>query len=118
MTTLSLQEMTRTLNQRTIQPRAEWATVDEQGRLVIPPDAAAKLGLIPGAQVRLEEVQNGLKLHRPVNQLANLCIEPTDNCNSACRTCVRNAWDAPMCRMNAASVTAILEGLSTFATMS
>ncbi len=48
MTTLSLQAMTQTMNQRTVQPRAEWATVDEQGRLVLPPDAAAKLGLIPG----------------------------------------------------------------------
>lgn len=117
MTTLSLQEMARTINQRTTQSRTEWATVDEQGRLVIPPDAAAKLGLIPGAQVRLEEVQNGLKLHRPVTQLVKLYLEPTDNCNIACRTCFRNAWNAPMGRMKASTFAAILEGLSAFDTV-
>ncbi len=117
MTTLSLQAMTQTMNQRTVQPRAEWATVDEQGRLVLPPDAAAKFGLTPGAQVRLEPLPNGLKLHRPVTHLAKLYIEPTDNCNIACRTCFRNAWDAPMGRMSATTFAAILEGLSDFDTV-
>ena len=117
MTTLTGQEMARTLNQRTAQPEIEWATVDEAGRLVLPAAAAAKLGLIPGTQVRLEELQNGLRIHRPVTHLTKLYIEPTDNCNIACRTCFRNAWDAPMGRMSAAAFSAVLEGLDAFAQM-
>lgn len=90
---------------------SQWAAVDEQGRLVLPPETAASLGLTPGAQVRLETTHNGLRLHRPVTHLAKVYIEPTDNCNIACRTCFRNAWDEPMGRMSDATFAAILEGL-------
>ncbi|MBI5828624.1 MAG: AbrB/MazE/SpoVT family DNA-binding domain-containing protein, partial [Chloroflexi bacterium] len=31
-----------------------WAEVDEQGRLVLPPEVAAHYGLQPGTQVRLD----------------------------------------------------------------
>lgn len=94
-------------------PATAWAEVDEQGRLVLPPEIAAKLGLTPGAQVRLEETKNGLRLHRPVTHLAKVYVEPTDNCNIACATCFRNAWTEPMGRMSEATFTAILEGLRT-----
>lgn len=89
-----------------------WAYVDEASRLVLPPQMATQLGLRPGAQVRLEEVKNGLKLHRPVTHLAKIYIEPTDDCNIACRTCFRNAWDTPMGRMSESTFSAIASGLS------
>lgn len=88
-----------------------WAHVDEEGRLVLPPEVAARLGLVPGAQVRLEETKNGLKLHRPITHLAKVYIEPTDACNIACRTCFRNDWDVPMGRMSEETFAAILRGL-------
>ncbi len=91
---------------------SSWAHVDEQGRLVLPPEVAARLGLVPGAQVRLEDTANGLRLHRPVTHLAKVYIEPTDNCNIACRTCFRNAWDEPMGRMSEATFAAFLDGLA------
>ena len=31
-------------------PQTAWAHVDEQGRLVLPPEIAAQLGLTPGAE--------------------------------------------------------------------
>ena len=33
----------------------QWAEVDEQGRLVLPPGMAARFGLTPGARLRLED---------------------------------------------------------------
>jgi MoaA/NifB/PqqE/SkfB family radical SAM enzyme len=95
-------------------PRAEWAHVDEQGRLVLPPEVAAKLGLTPGAQVRIEASPNGLRLHRPVTHLAKVYVEPTDHCNLDCVTCFRNAWQAAMGRMSTDTFQRILDGLREF----
>ena len=72
-------------------PKVAWAQVDDQGHLVVPPEVAAQLGLVPGAQVRLEPGRNGLRLHRPVTHLARLYVEPTNACNLDCATCFR-AW--------------------------
>lgn len=53
-----------------------WAEVDEQGRLVLSPEMAARHGLQSGAQVRIEEDGNVLRLHRPVTHLAKVYVEP------------------------------------------
>jgi MoaA/NifB/PqqE/SkfB family radical SAM enzyme len=90
---------------------ADWAYVDEQGRLVLPPEMAARFGLAPGAQMRLEESSQGLRLHRPVTQLAKVYVEPTDGCNIDCVTCFRNGWDEPVGRMSEGTFAAILNGL-------
>lgn len=90
---------------------ADWAYVDEQGRLVLPPDMAARFGLVPGAHMRLEESVQGLRLHRPVTQLAKVYVEPTDGCNIDCVTCFRNGWDEPVGRMSEGTFEAILSGL-------
>lgn len=88
-----------------------WAEVDAEGRLVIPPELAAHLGLQPGAQVRLEVGANDLRLHRPVTHLNKVYIEPTNICNIACRTCMRNSWEVNEGRMSEATFGRILEGL-------
>jgi MoaA/NifB/PqqE/SkfB family radical SAM enzyme len=89
-----------------------WAQVDAQGRLVLPAEAAAQLGLVPGAQVRLEPLVNGLRLHRPVTHLAKLYIEPTNACNLDCMTCFRQGWDEPVGRMSDATFDAAIDGLT------
>ena len=76
------------------------------------PEMAAKLGLVPGAQLRVEETTNSLRLHRPLNHLAKVYIEPTDACNIECVTCFRNAWDTPMGRMSEETFSTILAGLA------
>lgn len=88
-----------------------WAEVDEQGRLVLPPEVAAHYGLQPGTQVRLDEDGNHVRMHRPVTQLAKVYIEPTAHCNIFCRTCIRNNWDEPLGRMSDETFEHILEGL-------
>lgn len=92
--------------------KTAWAHVDEQGRLVLPPEIATQLGLVPGAQARFELARNGLRLHRPVTHLAKLYIEPTNACNLDCATCFRQGWDEPIGRMSEATFDAILDGLA------
>jgi MoaA/NifB/PqqE/SkfB family radical SAM enzyme len=88
-----------------------WAEVDEQGRLVLPPEVAEQYGLHPGAKVRLDEGHNFVKLHRPVTHLTKVYIEPTVACNLDCITCFRNAWDQPIGRMTEETFERIFAGL-------
>jgi len=90
------------------------AHVDEEGRLVFPPEVISLFGLRPGVQVRLEEGANGLHLRRPVNHLAKVYIEPTNRCNLQCRTCMRNVWDEPLGQMSSETFLRIVEGLEVF----
>ncbi len=88
-----------------------WAEVDVEGRLVIPLELASQLGLEPGAQVRLDVGVNDLRLHRPVTHLNKIYVEPTNICNIACRTCMRNSWEVGMGQMSEATFERILAGL-------
>jgi MoaA/NifB/PqqE/SkfB family radical SAM enzyme len=91
------------------------AQVDEEGRLVLPPEVASRYGLVPGAQVRLDEGANGLHLRRPVTQLAKVYVEPTNQCNLECRICVRNVWDEPLGQMADVTFARLIEGLRAIA---
>lgn len=97
-----------------VKPTTAWAEVDEQGRLVLPPEVVTKLGLEPGAKVRLDEGQNYVRVHRPVMQLTKVYIEPTVACNLDCITCFRNAWDQPIGRMREETFEAIYASLQKF----
>ncbi len=88
-----------------------WAEVDENGRLIVPPEVAAQYGLHPGAKVRLDEGQNLIRIHRPVTQLTKVYLEPTVECNLDCITCFRNAWDQPAGRMTEKTFEQFLAGL-------
>lgn len=88
-----------------------WAVVDSEGRLVLPAEVAARYGLRPGARARIEPGANDMRLHRPVTQLAKLYVEPTNRCNLACTTCIRNSWDAALGQMSEATFAGILAGL-------
>jgi len=88
-----------------------WAEVDEQGRLVMPPDVAAQYGLKPGAKVRLDPDKHHVRMHRPVTHLAKVYVEPTVACNLDCITCFRNAWEETTGRMSDETFARILDGL-------
>ena len=88
-----------------------WAEVDENGRLILPPEVARQYGLNPGSKVRLDEGHNFVRMHRPVTHLTKVYIEPTVACNLDCITCFRNAWDQPIGRMNEETFENILNGL-------
>jgi MoaA/NifB/PqqE/SkfB family radical SAM enzyme len=87
------------------------AEVDEQGRLVLPADAASLYGLKPGAQVQLDQDGDGLHLRLPLTHLAKVYVEPSNRCNLACRTCMRNAWHEPLGDMAWATFERLLSGL-------
>jgi MoaA/NifB/PqqE/SkfB family radical SAM enzyme len=88
--------------------------LDETGRLVFPPGAAAHLGLKPGAPVMIEVDDHVIRLYRPVTELAKVYIEPTNACNLDCVTCMRQVWDEPLGQMQAETFERILEGLKAF----
>ena len=94
-----------------VKPTTAWAEVDENGRLVIPPDVVERYGLQPGAKVRLDEGENFVRMHRPVTHLTKVYIEPTVACNLDCITCFRNAWDQSIEPMSEDTFEHILAGL-------
>lgn len=91
--------------------QASWAEVDEQGRLILPPELAKQYGLTPGAKVRVDNADNVVRLHRPISQLTRLYVEPTDHCNLDCVTCYRNNWSETLGRMTDATYQRILDGV-------
>jgi MoaA/NifB/PqqE/SkfB family radical SAM enzyme len=85
--------------------------VDEQGHLALPADLVARYGLRGGAQVRLTESGTGFTLSRSTDSLARVYVEPTNQCNLDCRTCMRHGWEEPLGRMSAETFDRVLEGI-------
>lgn len=90
------------------------AVVDEQGKIVLPPEIGWYYGLKPGADLVLEEIGHGLKIRLPVSYLGKVYIEPTNRCNLECLTCVRRHWDEPLGDMEMEVFARIIEGLKSF----
>jgi len=87
-------------------------SINDQGQAVIPPELFESLGLTPGAQLLVETKSNGLFLHRPISQLARVYIEPTNQCNLNCRTCIRNVWNEPAGLMTIQTFERIIFGIN------
>jgi MoaA/NifB/PqqE/SkfB family radical SAM enzyme len=68
-------------------------SVHANGELSIPTELADRWGVKPGSQIRVDIQENGLYLRRSASHLAKIYIEPTNQCNLECRTCIRNIWD-------------------------
>ncbi len=85
--------------------------VDEEGRLVLPPDLAVRLGLVDGALVRVEERDNAVLFGRSTASLARVYVEPTTACNLRCRTCVRNVWGESPGTMSEGIFARVMEGV-------
>lgn len=88
--------------------------VDEEGRLVLPPELARQYGLVPGARVRIESMANELRVRRPATHLAKVYIEPTNSCNLECVTCIRHSWNEPLGAMSSEIFSKIINGLRSF----
>lgn len=85
--------------------------VDPKGCLHLPPGLAERFGLLPGAQVRLEETDTGFTLTRSTANLARIYVEPTNICNLDCRTCMRNVWNEAPGNMSPDTFERILQGV-------
>lgn len=88
--------------------------IDEQGRLILPPEVARKNGLVPGAAARLEQTEFGITIRRSEASLARVYIEATNQCNFTCRICMRQVWDEPLGQMSAEVFERVLEDLPAF----
>ena len=96
-------------------PRPDgWLDVDAQGRLNLPPDLAARLGVQPGGRAAYVLQGNDLRLLRSTDMLARVYLEPTNLCNLDCATCMRNVWDEPLGWMQPDTFQRVLEGLRSF----
>ena len=47
-------------------------------------------------------------------RLSKIYVEPTNECNLNCRTCVRNVWQEPLGKMSDAVFDAVIDGLKAF----
>ncbi len=90
------------------------ATVDAQGRLVLPASVARTRGLAPGREIAMEDELDSVLLRRSVEHLAKVYVEPTSRCNLNCRTCIRNSWEEPPGDMSELTFARLLEGLTQF----
>jgi MoaA/NifB/PqqE/SkfB family radical SAM enzyme len=86
-------------------------TINEQGQAVFPAEFSESIGLQPGVQTLVEMQSNGLFVHRPTSQLAKIYIEPTNQCNLNCRTCIRNVWNEPAGWISKSTFNRILSGI-------
>jgi MoaA/NifB/PqqE/SkfB family radical SAM enzyme len=90
-----------------------YAQVDDEGRVILPDAVRTRLGIEPGSRVHLEEGINGLRIQAS-SHLAKFYIEPTDECNLGCRTCIRRTWSEPQGKMSEAVFSRVVEGLRAF----
>lgn len=96
----------------TMSPRhTSFLTTDEQGRLIIPAELAARLHLEPGQPVTLTQDAAGLHIEPSVDHLGRVYLEPTNICNFDCSTCMRNAWDEALGSMSEEIFQRVLESL-------
>ena len=86
--------------------------VDAEGRLVADPYDSRQLGLRPGDALRIETGDPLWVARRPVTELARVYVEPTNACNLACATCVRNVWSAESGFMTVETFDDLLRGLA------
>jgi MoaA/NifB/PqqE/SkfB family radical SAM enzyme len=87
------------------------ASIDDEGRLILPPGLASQYGLTPGIDVYVDEGRSGLAFYPSLTNLAKIYIEPTNRCNLECRTCIRHSWEEPLGHMNEETFRSILQGL-------
>jgi MoaA/NifB/PqqE/SkfB family radical SAM enzyme len=88
--------------------------IDEYGRLVLPPEAAQRLGLMPGARVTIEENEHHLSISRPHTSMRRVYVEATNQCNLNCATCMRNVWEVEFGRMSLVTFGQVLDGIEAF----
>ena len=91
--------------------------VDADGRLELPPELAARLGLTPGGSAPFVIEDGALRVLPSVDALQRVYVEPTNLCNLDCMTCMRQAWDEPGGWMLEGTFAAVLAGLADFRPM-
>ncbi len=84
-------------------------TVDDSGRISLPPDIMAELGIAPGSRVFLRQERDGVRIGRAVSSLERIYLEPTTACNLDCRMCMHTRWEEPGGTMTPATFARVLD---------
>jgi MoaA/NifB/PqqE/SkfB family radical SAM enzyme len=90
------------------------ARVEKDGRLALPPELITRYGLLPDAEVWIDDDPDTFRVQRPITHLAKVYLEPTNRCNLNCVTCVRNVWTESLGHMDMSTFARIVEGLRAF----
>jgi len=90
---------------------AHRVSIDGDGSFHPSEEQRRRWGLESGAEFLVQERPEGLLLRREDPVLARVIVEPTNCCNLACRTCVRNSWDEPEGFMGMGVYRRLVEGL-------
>lgn len=88
--------------------KIKYAQVNERGEIILPREFASALGILPGDELRVEQIENAAVIHSSVFTLRRIYIEVTNKCNLTCATCMRNVWDAQFGLMSTETFTRIL----------
>lgn len=86
---------------------------DKKGRLIIPAEIAELYGIKLEDHITTEKRPAGVYLRMPT-RLSKLYIEPTNQCNLNCRTCIRHGWDEEMGMMSDEVFRRIIKGIASF----
>lgn len=87
------------------------ATVDEHNRLILPPEIVAQLGLRPGNSIPISPGRHCISVRQPITHLKKIYIEPTNQCNLACRMCIRSVWKEPLGQMTLETFNHIIQSI-------
>lgn len=90
------------------------ARIDEEGRLVLPPELRKMWGIEPGTRLRIEPAGDTLRVRPPLHTLRRVYIELTNQCNLNCSTCMRNVWNVQYGNLAAGTYERILMDLESF----
>jgi MoaA/NifB/PqqE/SkfB family radical SAM enzyme len=84
------------------------------GKLELPTEVRARLGLDTETEVRIKFNQKGIYIERADPRLTKVYIEPTSDCNLNCKTCVRHSWDEELGFMELDDYKKLIEELKEF----
>ena len=93
-----------------------YAEIDEDGRIIIPKELLDHYGIKQGDKLLLSGELSGINIHQPTTHLSKIYIEPTNKCNLACSTCMRNTWDEPLGQMEDKTFEKIVDSVKTLPT--
>ncbi len=91
--------------------KIHYAKVNDRGELILPPQFARDLGILPGDEIRIEPNGHGAYLHPSIHDLKRVYVEVTNRCNLNCSTCMRNVWDTAYGYMSSETFERILSSL-------
>jgi MoaA/NifB/PqqE/SkfB family radical SAM enzyme len=86
----------------------------KDGKLELPAEVKAKLGLDSDTEVKIKFNQKGIYIERSDPRLTKVYLEPTSDCNLNCKTCVRHSWEEKLGFMEMEVYQKLIEELKSF----